>query len=61
MLGVSGWILGKFLLQKSDWVLEWAAQGGGGVTDSGGVQGIFKHCVEGQLLVRGRRLDWMIL
>ena len=42
MLGVSGWILGKFLLQKSDWVLEWAAQGGGGVTAPGGAQEMFR-------------------
>jgi len=32
--------------------LEWAAQGGGGVTDPGGVQGIFGCCVEGHCLMR---------
>jgi len=36
--GGSGWILGKFLLRKSGEALEWAAQGGGGVTVPGGVQ-----------------------
>jgi len=29
-----------------------AAQGGGGVTDPGGVQGMFGRCVEGHGLVR---------
>jgi len=28
-------------------VLEWAAQGGGGVTDPGGVQGLFRCCTKG--------------
>jgi len=37
-------------LQKSGQVLEWAAQGGGGVTNPGGVQGRFRH-VEGCGLV----------
>jgi len=32
--------------------VEWAALGGGGVTDPGGVQGMFGHCVEGHGLVR---------
>ena len=30
----------------------WAVQGGGGVTDPGGVQGTFGRCVEGNGLVR---------
>ena len=30
----------------------WAVQGGGGVTDPGGVQGTFGRCVEGHGLVR---------
>ena len=33
-------------------MLEWAAQGGGGVTNPGGVQGTFGRCVEGYGLVR---------
>ena len=33
-------------------MLEWAAQGGGGGTDTGGVQEVFRCCVEGQGLVR---------
>jgi len=31
------------LFQKSGQALEWAAQGGGGVTNPGGVQGMFGH------------------
>ena len=33
-------------------MLEWAAQGVGGVTDPGGVQGTLRHSVEGHGLVR---------
>ena len=40
------------LLWKSGQALEWAAQRGGGVTDPGGVQRRFGHCVEGHGLVR---------
>ena len=32
--------------------MEWAAQGNGGVTDTGGVRGTFRRCVEGHGLVR---------
>ena len=32
--------------------MEWAAQRGGGVTDPGGVQGMFGCCVEGCGLLR---------
>ena len=32
--------------------LEWAARGGGGVTDPGGVQRAFGCCVEGYGLAR---------
>ena len=46
-------------------MLEWAAQGGGGVTNPGGVQATSRDCVEGhglvELLVIGGWLDWMIL
>ena len=46
-------------------MLEWAAQGGGGVTISGGVQETFRCCTEGHGLVGnmvvGGQLDWMIL
>jgi len=45
--------------------LEWAAQGGGGVTDPGGVQGTFGRCVMGRGFVRaigdGWLVDWVIL
>jgi len=39
----SAWILGKLVLQKSGWALEWAAQGGGEVTKPGGVQETHRH------------------
>ena len=50
--GDSGWILGNTVSHESGQVLEWAAQGGGGDTDPGGVQGTFGCCVEGHGLVR---------
>ena len=40
-----------FFLQKSVQVLEWAAQGGGGVTVPGSVQETFRCCTEGHGLV----------
>jgi len=40
--------------------LEWAARGGGGVTDTGGVQGKFGRCVEGHGLVRTIGDGWMV-
>ena len=40
--------------------LEWTAQGGGGVTDPGAVQGMFGHCVEGHGLVRTIGDGWMV-
>ena len=45
-------MLGNTTLQKGGQALEWAAQGGGGVTDPGDVQGMFGRCVEGRCLVR---------
>ena len=56
----SGWTLGNTTSLKE--ALEWAAQGGGEVTNPGGVQGVFRR-VEGHCLVRtvDYRLDWMIL
>ena len=50
--GGSGWTLGNTTSLKGGQALEWAAQGGGGVTDPGGIQGTFGHCVEGHGLVR---------
>jgi len=41
-------------------VLEWAAQGGGGVTNPGGVQGTFGHSVEGHGLSRTVGDGWRI-
>jgi len=36
------------------------AQGGGGVTNTGGVQGTFRHCVEGHSLARAIGDRWMV-
>ena len=53
-------------LSSEEWIgktgqaLEWAAQGGGGVTNPGGVQGRFGHCVEGHGLVRTIGGGWMV-
>jgi len=41
-------------------VLQWASQGGGGVTDPGGVQGMFACCVEGRGLVRTIGGRWTV-
>jgi len=41
-------------------VLEWATQGGGGVTSPGGVQGTLSCCTEGQGSVRTIGDKWMI-
>jgi len=40
--------------------LEWAAQRGGGVTEPGGAQEIFKCCVEGHGLVRTIGDGWVV-
>jgi len=45
---------------KNSKALEWAAQGGGGVTDPGGVQGTFGRCVEGHGLMRSIGDGWMV-
>ena len=44
----------------SSQAMEWAAQGGGGVTDPGGVQGTFGRCVDGHGLVRTIGDRWMV-
>ena len=41
-------------------MLEWAARGGGGVTDPEGIQGTFGHRVEGHSLVRTTGDGWMV-
>jgi len=41
-------------------VLEWAAQGGGGVTDTGGIQEMLRCCTEGQGLVGSIGDRWMV-
>ena len=53
-------ILEILLFQKSGQVLERAAQGGGGVTDPGDVQGTFICCSEGCGLVRTTGDRWMV-
>jgi len=40
--------------------LEWAAQGGGRVTNPGGVQGTFGRCVEGRDLMTTLGDGWMV-
>ena len=40
--------------------MEWAAQRGGGVTNPGGVQGMFGPCVEGHGLMRTIDDGWMV-
>ena len=46
-------------LQKNGQVLEWAAQGGGGVTNPGGVQGRFRR-IEGCGVVRTIGERWTV-
>jgi len=49
------------IVQNSCYVLIGSnAQGGGGVSDPGGVQGIFRCCVEGHGLVRTIGDGWMV-
>jgi len=59
LLSLGDSIIGP-LLSMSGQTLEWAAQGGGGVTDPGGVQGAFVHCVEGHGLMRTIDYGWMV-
>ena len=40
--------------------MKWAAQGGSGVTDPGGVQGTFGFCVEEHGLLRTIGDRWMV-
>ena len=49
-----------FNLWRNSQGLEWAAQGGGGVTELGGVQGTFGCCVEGHGFVRTVGDGWMV-
>lgn len=41
--GCSGWVLGKLLRKKSGEAVQQAAQGGGGIAVSEGVQGSVWH------------------
>ena len=41
-------------------MLEWTAQGGGGVTDPGGVEETFRCCTEGHGLVGNTGGRWMV-
>jgi len=60
--GDSGWMLGNTTSQVvfSDQVVEWAAQGGDGDTNPGGVQGMFRHCVEEHGLMRTVGDGWTV-
>jgi len=40
-------MISKKLLSERELALEWAAQGGGGVTIPAGVQKMFRCCIEG--------------
>jgi len=46
--------------RKSGQALDWAAQGDGGFTNPGGVQGMLRRCVEGQGLVRAIGDRWTV-
>ena len=50
----------KFLLWKSVQALEWAVQGGGGVTIPGGVQETFRYGTEGHSLLGNTGDMWMV-
>jgi len=51
---------GLQLFSESSQALEWAAQGGGGVTNPGGDQETFRCCTEGHSLVRNTGNGWMV-
>ena len=48
------------LHQESGQVLEWAAQGGGGLTVPGGIQGTFRCCTEKHGLVGNNGDRWKV-
>ena len=50
--GDSGWMFGNTTFPKEWSGTGMAAQGGGGVTNPGGVQGTFRRCTEGHGLMR---------
>ena len=41
-------------------MLEWAAQGGGGITNPVGIQEMFRRCTEGHGLVGNTGGSWMV-
>jgi len=51
--GVSGWVLGKFLLRRSANALEQAGQGGDGDIISGGFPELWRCGTEGHRLMVG--------
>ena len=51
---------GLQLFSESSQALEWAAQGGGGVTISGGDQEIFRCCIEGHGLMGNIGDRWTV-
>jgi len=56
----SGWMSGN-TSSKGGEVLEWAAQGCGGVTDPGGVKEMFSCCTEGDGLVGNTGDRWTVV
>ena len=58
--GDTGWTLGNSSSQKSGQALAQAAQGGGGVTDPGGVQETFRCCIERHGLVGNIGDRWTV-
>jgi len=56
----SGWTLGNTTSLKGWSGTGMGCPGGGGVTDPGGVQETFGHCVEGHGLVRTIGDGWMV-
>jgi len=56
----SGWTLGNTSSLKGWSGTGTFCQGGGGVTNPGGVQGTFGHCVEGHGLMRSIGDGWMV-
>jgi len=49
-----------FLLKNSAEILEQTAQGGGGLTNAGGVHEMFRCCSEGHGLVRAIGSRWTV-
>ena len=53
-------VVREYYFSKSGQALEWAAKGSEGVTSPGGVQEMFRCCVEGHVLVRTIGDRWTV-